>query len=449
MTLHPQIGINAVKFILRSEHHVNDAFLASIVPEIFNILKTLPIVHTYTGNWVRPNQGIILPRQLYFEGEPIFSEPDLRNCKLPYEHIDPLYDRLQSITTLRNLGCHTVSLDHVLSMLTTPLFELSTKPYSLLAILLDYLCEKNLTFAKGRLLSVLKLSNGSWTSLEQCNDVVFFPSMAEFDSLAFGLPILDQDFYSHIAERANADQFLRRTLKIKELGETGIIKGIIAYHENGGSLSFGILSHDICFAHAEYISKRRYLLAWYEIDQLKKRFHFVDHRDHIVKGVNGIVCDREVRDSCASAGRQSIKLSECIVSGPIRFTNKRYSANALELFRHSLSMQAFPSLLETQSYSRLSKRRRLVVEKKPVLATFYSEVLSPRQWNRNFILYYLAEIWDEIQNRPPAFDKGIREVEVLCENGNFARLEGCFLRTKSIDAMLTNGMNGTETQCTR
>ena len=78
---------------------------------------------------------------------------------------------------------------------------------------------------------------------------------------------------------------------------------------------------------------------------------------------------------------------------------------------------------------------------------FYTEILSPRRQSSNVLLYYIADIWDQLRSSSipivfAAFTRVLQCLECICEDNNpMARLSSCYLRTRRLDTLLTSGRN--------
>ena len=100
-------------------------FLAPSVEQILSLAKTMPIIRTRSGKWVEPRRGIIVPQELLFDNQPLFTESEL-NHGIPHcEYVDSVYNNERDRLILSRLGCPVLSIDHVSSIISSGKYPFS------------------------------------------------------------------------------------------------------------------------------------------------------------------------------------------------------------------------------------------------------------------------------------------------------------------------------------
>ena len=233
---------------------------------------------------------------------------------------------------LKSLGCQTLDFQLVFSIISNSSFPFHEKPYAWFATLFQYPALNELmSKRKARILSYLKLRNGSWTSVSKYKDI-FFPSKLPHDKDmgTLDIPILHDDFYGEICGDRSVDLFLRSTLQIKELSDGDIIRAIIEYHQRRQSnIDSGPFTVDVCLGHAAYLTRRQHLIQGPELRQLKESFHLVDHKNHIVLGIGNMSLDWKITIS----ETESVWLSEVCDNGELYCLNEAYPELSVQFIR--------------------------------------------------------------------------------------------------------------------
>lgn len=428
---------------------MREEFLAPIVERILALVQRMPIVRTRAGNWVEPRNALILPRQLIFNAEPLFTETELRyGTSRRYEYIDPEYD-IQTQIILGKLGCASLSLEMVLSIISIR-FPFSAKSYEWLASLFQYLSESPIGVKKAKQPSYLQLSDSTWTSRAMFRDVYLpYTSPLDLEVDALDIAILHNDFCREISKNEFANIFLMRTLKIGILSDAQIIRAIIECHrraQQSNRSPTSTLGSKTCLDHASYLSQRRHLLGSSDVQNLRYYFHVVDHLGRVVSISPNVLKDREIQATSTTL------LSQICKSASFHFLNEEYPPPVIEFLCIRLEIQSFPAFVERKNIGRWSKRGNLCEHWVNVPSAFFTDILAPKQQKNNIILYYLADIWNLIPNRSISSDfstlvEGLQDLEYFCENGTLAKLSSCYIRTRHLDKILTSEMNILQVEC--
>jgi hypothetical protein len=440
MIKNPELAIGSIKFIPHSEHSLGNKFLTPVVQQILDTVKGLPIVRTCSGNWVTAARALVVPGLLHFEDKPIFNEREIKfgarwNCK--YEYIDSTYNA-KAITIIKALGCQTLDFEMVFAIISTPAFPFNDKPYPWFAALFQYLNDR-MSNTKARVPFYLKLDDNSWTSTNRSRHV-FFPLTSESgldqDIPTLGLAMLHDKFYRKVAQTTAAELFLINTVRVKHLSGTEIIRAIIEHHRQTPESS---LSIDECLKHAAYLTNRQHMISIPERQQLREVFHFVDHKKIIVRGAENIILDCEIS---INDGVITTLSQMCKSDSSLHFLGKDYPPPVWQFLQSSMGIKPFLPFTKKAVFERLSKKRRLFKEEREVVSTVYTELLAPERRRDNNLLYYLSDLLNgDVHHVPHSFWEAIHELPCLCENGSFAILEKSFLRTRSLDALLSTESN--------
>jgi hypothetical protein len=437
MIKNPELAIESIKFIPHSEHSLGNKFLTPVVQQILDTVKGLPIVCTYSGSWVTAARALVVPRPLHFEDNPIFTEREIKFAAMwnrTYEYIDSTYDA-KAIAIIKALGCQTLDFEMVFAIISTAAFPFNDKPYAWFAALFQYLNDR-MSNTKARVPFYLKLDDNSWTSANRSKKV-FFPLTSESgfdqDIPTLGLAMLHDKFYRKVAQTPAAELFLMNTVQVKHLSGTEILRAIIEHHRQTPESA---LSVDECIKHAAYLTKRQHTIAISERQQLREVLHFVDHKKIIVRGAENIILDCEVS---VNGGVTTTLSQMCKSDSSLHFLGNDYPPQVWQFIQSSMGIKLFLPFTKKTVFERFSKKRRLVKEEREAASTVYTEVLAPKRRRDNNLLYYLSDLLhgDRVYEVPLEFRKAIRELPCLCENGSFAILENCFLRTRSLDPLLS------------
>jgi hypothetical protein len=222
------------------------------------------------------------------------------------------------------------------------------------------------------------------------------------------------------------------TVQVKHLSGTEIIRAIIEHHRQTPESP---LSVDECLKHAAYLTKRQHMIPISERQQLREVFHFVDHKKIIVRGAENIILDCEVS---VNGGVTTTLSQMCKSDSSLHFLGNDYPPQVWQFIQSSMGIKLFLPFTKKTVFERFSKRRRLVKEEREAASTVYTEVLSPERRRDNNLLYYLSDLLHgDVHDVPFEFRKAIRALPCLCQNGSFAILENCFLRTRSLAALLS------------
>jgi hypothetical protein len=442
MITHPNLAIESIKFIPYSDYSLGDKFLAPVVQQILSTIRKLPVIRASSGGWIHPARALIVPKQLRFEDNPLFSEREIRyGTKQPYEYIDSAYDSTRTITLLKALGCQTLDFELVFSVISSPNFPFQEKPYTWFAILFQYLNgNEHMSRKKARIPSYLKLNDGSWTSVSKSRDI-FLPlkSIREEDVPSLDIAILHDKFHHKITQTAAATVFLRNMMQITELSDTDIIRAIVKYHRGARDDAGSSLTVDVCLKHTAYLTQRQHMIQGSDCHQLQEVFHFVDHKKAIVRGAENMVLDWEISGDQGA----STTLSQLCKSSALHFLSKDYPHRSMQFIQNRLGIKLFPPFTEKTTLERLSKRRRLVQYESEIVSAVYTELLAPKRRCDNILLDYLSDLLHtkHLPQIPFVFRERLREFECLCENGSLAKLQNCFLRTGNLAPFLSPEMN--------
>jgi len=437
MTQHPSLAPNFIEFIPLFIEHTSDRFLAPLVERILSSVKTMPIVRTRSARWVEPSRAFIVPSILLFENEPLFSESELVQGGLRCsEYADPVYTNKKIQSIIVKLGCPTITPNLVRAVISNSKFPFSEKSYAWLAALFRYLLERSISECNSY--RFLQLSDLSWTSLAT-HGTVYPPlaSILEVEVPGLNIPVLHEKFFNEITKIPEAEWFLSRNLKIAQLGTSDIVRAIINAHAREPESSLeSSLSDSICFQHAAYLARHRYVLDYNTKRRLRESFYVVDHAGHISKAHNEFVIDHKIQTI------PPMLLSQVHNASSFRFLNKSYADDVVEFLIEILNIKHFPSLTESQLYMRRRKKKRWIEDTMTVPSSLYIEILCPRTQNNNLLIYYLADIWRDFMSSP-GFDvlsEAFREMLCYCENGSLAPLSSCFLRTRHMGNILNANM---------
>lgn len=442
MRSHPISSTDFIHFIPHKKSHLQYEFLAPVVLKILEEVTKIEIVRTCSGNWVIPSHALIVPQQLLFKNEPLFTEAELKfGTTQPYAYIDSAYKTTHR-SILSKIGCPTFSAQLVNSIIQSNRLVFSQKSYGWIAVLFQYLWHHpNKDPSQNVNVPLyLQLSDGTWTSVTRSKQVFLplnYPLAIEFKSL--GIAVLHGKFYEEISKNPEADLFLRRILNIKALERTDIVLAIIDRHHQVRP-SASSLSIEECFDHAAYLTLHQHFLSKAEIDSLRKSFHVVNHVNRVVKLSKDVLIDRDI------AMTPPTSLSRVCISSSIQFLSDRYPPEVTTFFIHPLQLQSFPPL--TVDVPTDSNCRRSWSTIRSIPSPFYTDVLSPTRQGTNVLLYYLADIWDQLTNKlSKVFLDALQELKCFCENRSLAELSSCFLRTRQLDKFLTLDMNVLEVDC--
>ena len=322
--------IHLIQYIPYQASHLDDKFLVPAVHAILTAIETLTIIRTRSGNWIRPGHALIVPPQLMFDNEPLFTETELKyGITKSYEYVDPEYQELKIHPILTKIDCQTLSHSIVFSIVSNDRFPFSNKPYRWFAVLFQYLYRNssNLNFCQYYKPLYLQLASGEWTS--KASRDVYFPAISlDIDFSNLNIAVLHRNFYREIEANEYAGLFLTRILKIKTLSDSEIIRAIIDYHSRSPS-TFDV---QMCFDHALYLSQRRYLFSQGDLPSFAESFHLVDHLDHVVAGCSNVLIDREIQMT------PHVLLSRICTSSSFHFLSSKYPPGVVDFLIRYLTL---------------------------------------------------------------------------------------------------------------
>ena len=414
-----------------------DEFFAPAIQQILKSVKKIPIVRTRSGKWVEPSNALIVPRQLLYEDEPLFTEQELKRAGInPSEYTCSAYDRGHLHSTLTRLGCQTLNANSVFSVISSTGLQFSEKPYGWLAVLFQYLFENSsFQFSRPR---YLQLEDNTWTSIV-ISGRVYLPHSSRLqdgvDNL--NLAVLHEDFYREITQNAVAEIFLTRTLNIVGLGVADIVRAIIKTHEQARLSTSLSLEASVCIKHAAYLSSHRHDIDYDGLQKLKLSFHLVDQLGEVITSPKEFIINHQIQM------QSPIRLSEVAPASSFHFLNKAYSDAVMDFLQEILCIMSFPPPTEEKRiFMRRTGKKRQIKGVVVIPSPFYTELLSPEAQTSNVLLYYLADIWEGLAQTSAVgvLLSALRETCCVCEDGSLTKLPTCFLRTRQLNRFLTSGL---------
>jgi hypothetical protein len=431
MMKHNILSIDFIKFIPK---HNNDKFLEPVVAQILKLVKTIPIIRTRSGGWVEPPRACVVPHQLLYNNESLFSESELASCKGYHsvEYAHPAYTASHTQSLLIKLGCLSLDSTIVAAIISSQKFRFQKKGYGWLAVLFRYIFDNSMDNCDQY--CFLQLADSSWTSLAQSRPV-YLPLSSQLEDEVKGLDIssLHGEFYLGVTHIPTAQLFLTRTLKIAGLSELDIVRAIVKAHSQAGRTS---LTASECIKHATSLARRRHMLNGSARRGIKQSFYIVDQDGDISNLHKKFVRDRQMQTT------PRVWLSGVRNANSFRILSEDYEDHVEGFLVEHLGIDSF--LPPTEEVSVLKKRKKRWIEDTQAFPSkCYTETLCPLTQNSNILLWYLAEIWSEFMRAPGFFDlkPALLEMHFYCENGSHHPLSSCFLQTKHMKSLLSPDMN--------
>jgi hypothetical protein len=421
----PAIMTRLIEYIPLPAECFYDRFLLKIADQIVTRTKSQPIVLSRDGDWIAPNEAMILPSRFIIDGEPLFEEQELSR----FLEFNPRPKYLKDITEykssrcqmiLKELDCKTFNIasmsqivhhrqfvfseksDRWLCKFFNLLYQLSLPPLEFVAPFLD--------------LPFLKLQNGAWASR---SNSIYLPSSPITLPDRINLTGLDTDFYATIRTDALALRFLD-LLELQTLTDQMVIRAIIKQHLEIDNRQSPIYIPTF-FEHAEFLSSRRN-----ELDQLpkdlkqtlKSSFRLLD-TEHYSRPSNQLILDRIVKWATGEYRLSSIN------SSTLRIVHRDYHIDWISSIDPYLDLRKFPGLLSPQGQ----------------LSDFYRKDIAPQTQHDNKLLYLLAEPDVCASINGLAFVQNeLGGVKVYCKDGSLQMLRACYLPTMELKDMLSPDM---------
>lgn len=415
-----------IEYIPDPEAFSNNAFLQFIAEDIVKIATGMKILRSRGGEWITPEEAVILPPEFILGGEPLFTEQELnlsntvttsrKRYLSPGDYTSPRSQKILEVLKIQQFS--DVSVQNILLCSG---FSFHEKPDSWFPLFFEYLCRLRY---KSRLTSpifglpFLRLENDVWVAKSSSVFSPATPAISVPQWLA--LQILDRNYWEAVSRNQMATEFLNFAPAVQRLTTNIPISTLIDLHANMESRGVPF-PHSTLVQHAEYLSNQQTIPFEYR-DRLQSTFHLTDTDERCT------LARQLCRDRTINWPWGEYRLST-INSEAIHFLHQDYISGAIPTFIDTyLRLPKFPPLLEF-STGRVS--------------TFYTWDLAPALQRDNKLLYLLCEeeVWGGLQGRPLTLARNtLKDIYVWC-NGALIPLKDCYLLTEELEPLISPEMN--------